>query len=73
MDFLDKVIEIIEGQKGEEKLNVNENEYHLFLRDAHVLIYLDIETNTFKVEVEMFDEGRAKVFFSDSELDDLMG
>lgn len=72
MGFLDKVLGIIKQKNNGEDLNIKDNEYHVFLKDAHVLVYLDTETKTLKVEVEMFDEGSAKVFFEDTKLEDLM-
>lgn len=72
MGFLDKILEIIKQKNNGEDLNVKDNEYHVFLKDAHVLVYLDTETKTLKVEVEMFDEGSAKVFFEDVKLEELM-
>lgn len=72
MDFLNKALAIIKEKNDGEDLDINKNEYHLFMKDAHVLIYLDDETKTIKVEVEMFDEGRAKIYFSDLELEEIM-
>lgn len=71
MEFIIKALGIID-QKNNEEIDIRKNEYHLFMKDAHVLIYFDEEEKEIKVNVEKYDEDRAKVFFSDVKLDEIM-
>lgn len=72
MSIINEILAEIKKQNGNLDLDFANNEYHVFFKDAHVLLYLDQDTKTFEIQVEMVDENSAKVFFSERKLEDIM-
>lgn len=72
MDLINKILKIIKEKNGGQEIDFDQAEYHVFLKNAHVLIYVDSESESLKVNVEMFNEGCAQVVFADVKFEDLM-
>lgn len=72
MDLINKILKIIKEKNGGQEIDFDQEEYHVFLKNAHVLIYVDSESKSLKVNVEMFNEGCAQVVFADVKFEDLM-
>lgn len=70
--MLNEILKIIKD-KHDGELNLADDVYYLFLNDAVVMIYLDEEEKTIKVDVEIIPEDDTYVYFShETSLNDLM-
>lgn len=68
MEGLDKLIEELKKQHGQE-LDLNNDHYFLFYKDAVFQIYIDQDEMELKVDVTFIGESR-KVYFSDKSISD---
>jgi hypothetical protein len=69
--MLEKVIEILEQKHGK-KLNIKEDIYYLFFKDAVFSLYYDENEKTLQCEIEMVTEEKTFVYYSDKSIENLI-
>jgi hypothetical protein len=69
---MDKIIEKLKFFHGD-KLNIRDDVYYLFLKDAIVSVYYDDDEKRIKVDIEMLPEENTFVYFSKNSINDLIG
>lgn len=69
-----KIFELIKKQHGlDVDMDLKNEVYYLFLKDAEVSLWYDEDEKTIKINVEMLPEEKTFVYFEkDISLDDLM-
>lgn len=69
---MNKLIELLKEKHGGELKFDNYQSYYLFLKDGLVTVFLDQDTKTLKIEVEMLQEGEVFIYHSEESLKTLI-
>lgn len=66
--MLDKLIKVLKEKNGGE-LDLQNEVYYLFFKDALFTFYLDEDTKTLKVNIEFLPEDDTKIYFLDESIE----
>lgn len=69
---MSKLLELLKEKHGGDLKLDNYQSYYLFLKDGLLTVYLDQDTKTLKVELEMLEENEVYIYHSDEKLENLI-
>ncbi|MFY0744825.1 hypothetical protein AB1K09_20360 [Solibacillus silvestris] len=69
---MNKLLELLKEKHGGELKFDNYQSYYLFLKDGLLTVYMDQDTKTLKIEVEMLQENEVYIYHSDEKMENLM-